>query len=181
MSEYRPAPMDNFDDFDVMVESCYVDQNNIRAIIPSTLEGCVVRVCDIIAYLGKDRQDAIRAKLIPTPMGDDGIGAFNPEIINNLEVNIIENSYGKPYIKLDEEHYLGLKAAKKANYALVQQVAEDFRQENGSIVCRELLGLTCKKDDPTPSARTQEYYKKRPCGELVYLAAEIVGKRLMEL
>jgi dGTPase len=52
-------------------------------------------------------------------MGDDGIGAFNPEIINNLEVNIIENSYGKPYIKLDEEHYLGLKAAKKANYAMI--------------------------------------------------------------
>ena len=71
--------------------------------------------------------------------------------------------------------------AKKANYALVQQVAEDFRQENGSIICRELLGLTCKKEDPTPSARTQEYYKKRPCGELVYLAAEIVGKRLMEM
>ena len=71
--------------------------------------------------------------------------------------------------------------AKKANYALVQQVAEDFRKENGSIICRELLGLDHKKDDPTPSTRTQEYYKKRPCGELVYLAAEIIGKRLMEI
>ena len=71
--------------------------------------------------------------------------------------------------------------AKKANYALVQQVAEDFRKENGSIICRELLGLDHKKDEPTPSARTQEYYKKRPCGELVYLAAEIIGKRLLEL
>ena len=71
--------------------------------------------------------------------------------------------------------------AKKANYALVQQVAEDFRKENGSIICRELLGLDHKKDEPTPSVRTQEYYKKRPCGELVYLAAEIIGKRLMEI
>ncbi len=71
--------------------------------------------------------------------------------------------------------------AKKTNYALVQQLADDFRKENGSIICRELLGLDHKKDKPTPSARTQEYYKKRPCGELVYLAAEILGKRLMEL
>lgn len=71
--------------------------------------------------------------------------------------------------------------AKKTNYALVQQLAEDFRKENGSIICRELLGLDHKKDEPTPSARTQEYYKKRPCGELVYLAAEILGKRLMEI
>lgn len=70
---------------------------------------------------------------------------------------------------------------KKTNYALVQQLADDFRKENGSIICRELLGLDHKKDKPTPSARTQEYYKKRPCGELVYLAAEILGKRLMEL
>ena len=60
--------------------------------------------------------------------------------------------------------------AKKANYALVRQILQT----------RYIL-LTCKKEDPTPSARTQEYYKKRPCGELVYLAAEIVGKRLMEL
>ena len=48
--------------------------------------------------------------------------------------------------------------AKKTNYALVQQLAEDFRKENGSIICRDLLGLDHKKDEPTPSARTQEYY-----------------------
>ena len=46
--------------------------------------------------------------------------------------------------------------AKKANYALVQQVAEDFRQENGSIICRELRGLTCKKEDPTPECEPME-------------------------
>lgn len=73
------------------------------------------------------------------------------------------------------------KAAKAANYALVQELAEDFRRENGSIICRELLGLDHKHDAPTPSERTAEYYKKRPCGELVMLAAEIVGKRLLNL
>ncbi|MDO5497778.1 MAG: C-GCAxxG-C-C family protein [Alistipes sp.] len=67
---------------------------------------------------------------------------------------------------------------KKLNYAAVQDVAETFRQENGSIVCRELLGLTCQKQDPTPSKRTEEYYRKRPCVELVATAARIVGEKI---
>lgn len=71
--------------------------------------------------------------------------------------------------------------AKAANYALVQNLAEDFRKENGSIICRELLGLNHKQDNPTPSERTDEYYKRRPCSELVHMAAEIVGKRLLAL
>ena len=124
MHEYYPSKMENFDDFDRMVESCYVDQKNIEKIVPSTLEGCVVRVCDIIAYLGKDRQDATRAKLTSSDysLGDAGIGTINAEIINNLEVNIIENSYGKPYIMLDKEHYLGLKEAKKVNYEQIYRI-----------------------------------------------------------
>ena len=66
--------------------------------------------------------------------------------------------------------------AKKANYALVQEFAEQFRQKNGNIVCRSLLGLDRPKDEPTPSPRTAEYYQKRPCAEYVYDAALIVGK-----
>ena len=69
-------------------------------------------------------------------------------------------------------------AAKKANYALVQQFAESFRAQNGAIVCRTLLGLDHAKDEPTPSPRTAEYYKKRPCAVLVGDAARIVGEYL---
>ncbi len=72
-------------------------------------------------------------------------------------------------------------AAKKANYALIQQLAETFRAQNGSIVCRELLGLTCRKEDPTPSARTTEYYKKRPCADLVADAARFVAEKINEM
>ena len=68
--------------------------------------------------------------------------------------------------------------AKKANYTLVQHFAEQFRQQNGSVVCRSLLGLDRPKDEPTPSPRTAEYYQKRPCAEYVYDAALIVGKHL---
>lgn len=68
------------------------------------------------------------------------------------------------------------KEAKAALYALIQKAAGDFREENGSIVCRELLGLEEKVSVPTPETRTKEYYKKRPCSELVRCAAEIAEK-----
>lgn len=72
----------------------------------------------MIAYLGKDRQDAKRANL----MEDDSIfdeqafGKSNPEIINNLIVNIVENSYGKDCIVMGNEYYKAIKATKKENY-----------------------------------------------------------------
>lgn len=65
---------------------------------------------------------------------------------------------------------------KKELYALIQKAAGEFREENGSIICRELLGLSDGNSDPNPEARTKEYYKKRPCAELVHCAAAIAEK-----
>ncbi len=68
--------------------------------------------------------------------------------------------------------------AKEALYKFVQSLAEDFKKETGSVVCRELLGLPSKNPSaPTPEPRTQQYYKKRPCPEMVSLAAEILENR----
>ena len=70
--------------------------------------------------------------------------------------------------------------ARKATYALVQSLAESFRTENGSIVCRDLLGLkAAHKDGPLPSGRTPEYYKARPCERLVGSAARILAGQLL--
>lgn len=71
--------------------------------------------------------------------------------------------------------------AKAANYKLVQELAAEFKAENGSYICRELLGLTCHTDSPIPEARTETYYKTRPCAQLVRIAAEIVGRKLAAL
>ncbi len=117
LSEYRPKPISGFDEFDKQIEKCYLDVFETKRLVPSTLEGCVVRISDIIAYLGKDRQDAERARVLKE--GDfetTEIGSFNAEMINNLMVNIIENSYGKKFIKLDEKHFSALQKAKTANY-----------------------------------------------------------------
>lgn len=69
---------------------------------------------------------------------------------------------------------------KAAHYARVQKLAAAFQEKNGSIICRELLGLSAGKDDPTPETRTAEYYKKRPCKDLVGDAAEIVERYIAE-
>lgn len=73
------------------------------------------------------------------------------------------------------------KAAKDAHYALIQRLAEKFREQNGSIICRELLNLEGHgADSPVSEARTGEYYKKRPCAELVALAAGIIETELFD-
>ena len=81
-----------------------------------------------------------------------------------------------------------VKEWRTANYALVQEVADKFRSINGSIICRELLGLVpvgsgkvSSKESPEPSDRTAEYYKKRPCEELVGISARIIGEKLQLL
>ena len=81
-----------------------------------------------------------------------------------------------------------VKVDRTRNYALVQEMADEFRAMNGSIVCKELLGLVpmgsgaaaVAKESPEPSDRTPEYYKKRPCEELVGIATRIVGKRISD-
>ncbi|MBD5401342.1 C_GCAxxG_C_C family protein [bacterium] len=70
--------------------------------------------------------------------------------------------------------------SKKEHYKKVQHLAQEFEKLNGSIVCRELLGLDKKRDVPTPEKRTEEYYKKRPCEELIADACRILDKYLLE-
>jgi len=120
LEEYRPVPMESFEQFDAELEKCYTVPGYANKIQPSTLEGNVVRISDIIAYLGRDRQDAQRIQLVEqSAFPSIEIGTVNSEIINNLVVNIIENSYGKPYIKLDAKHFQAVKEYKRDNYAKI--------------------------------------------------------------
>ena len=65
---------------------------------------------------------------------------------------------------------------KKDLYEKVRALAERFKQDNGSIICRELLGLDKAEKSATPEPRTSEYYKKRPCPELCRYAADILDE-----
>ena len=124
LEQYTPAKRNAFEEFDALIESCYVDNRQVRRMVPATLEGAVMRISDIIAYLGRDRQDAVRINAVsPNEFDNTLIGSINSEIINNLVVNIIENSYGKPYIRMDQAHFEALKIAKRENYAYIYESA----------------------------------------------------------
>ncbi len=64
--------------------------------------------------------------------------------------------------------------AKKEHYKMIQGLAEQFKTDNHSIICHELLGLSSGPDSYVPEVRTKEYYKKRPCVELVGEAARLI-------
>lgn len=134
LEEYRPRPLPDFETFDATLEACYLEPQKIKQLVPSTLEGCIVRISDMVAYIGKDRQDARRARIITEEeYQNGGIGIYNAEIINNLVVNIVEHSFGKPYIQLDPKHFSALKAAKRENYELIYGRKEVRHQLEDSV------------------------------------------------
>ncbi len=127
IQEYVPQSLDGFEEFDEKFERCCTDRAYANSIMPSTLEGCVVRISDLIAYLGKDRQDAVKANIISDDSAFDSdsvIGSFNSVMINNLIVNVIENSYGKDRIILSREYFEALGKAKSDNYRLIYRSKE---------------------------------------------------------
>ncbi len=67
---------------------------------------------------------------------------------------------------------------KKTHYSRVQHLAEQFRKEAGSIICREILKNSTT--DPNPSPRTAEYYKERPCARMVAIAARVMEQYIAE-
>ena len=71
-------------------------------------------------------------------------------------------------------------SAKGEQYTRIQELAKRFKDENGSIICRELLSGADASNNPIPAPRTDEYYKKRPCVELVGNAVEILEKYIEE-
>ena len=98
----------------------YTNKEMLKTIKPMTLEGCVVRISDVIAYVGKDIEDAIRLqaidkKIIPKEITQT-LGNNNSEIIDTLVNDIITNSLNKNYIKLSKKVFAALNKLIKFNY-----------------------------------------------------------------
>ena len=72
-------------------------------------------------------------------------------------------------------------AEKQDHYKKIQKLVTAFKDENGSYICRELLAGINSDTTPAPEARTESYYKKRPCAELAACAADILERHLEEL
>lgn len=100
--------------------NCYKIKDYGNTLVPMTLEGCVVRISDLIGYLGRDIEDAESLKIITKediPASISSVlGNTNKDIVNTIILDVIENSIDKPYLKLSEKVFNAIKELKKFNY-----------------------------------------------------------------
>ena len=105
--------------------------------MPMTLEGCVMRISDTVAYIGQDLEDAIRIGIIdrndiPQELRDQ-LGSTNGEIMNTLIKDVIYNSYRKGYVKFSKEISSALKQLKEFNYEKIY-LNEKLKQDHEKII-----------------------------------------------
>ena len=138
----------------------------------SFLDGYNCCQCMIIAFEDLITIDVETALKISSPFGG-GMGRLR-EVCGSVSGMFMILGYIRGYNESGD--YEG----KKQLYEHIQELARRYEEANGSIICRELLGLTEKRQEATPEKRTGEYYKKRPCTEKIGSAAEILEAFLIE-
>jgi len=98
-------------------QKCLVDEKETKKLRPMTMEGCIVRVSDVIAYIGRDIEDAIAVNLIKREDVPANVceilGNTNKLIVNSLVLDIVNNSYGKNYISFSSEVFEALNSFEK--------------------------------------------------------------------
>ena len=146
---FELSGLSGFDEFDMVRERCYTEGNlAIGHLRPMTLEGCVVRISDIIAYVGRDRQDAIAAGLLHEDAFEDGLGGgYNSWILTHASADIIEHSYGKNRIEMSEHLFAEIRRAKAENYAKIYR-SSGIEGERAEELARafELVYERCLSD-----------------------------------
>lgn len=152
-NEYIPAKKSK-EEFYEQYKNAYTDLKGSKKTHPMTLEGCVVRISDIIGYIGRDIEDAIslgKLKLEDLPPKiTQVLGNNNKEIINTIVTDIINNSMNEPYIKMSQEVYEALIGLKGFNYtniydkSLSKEKIEYYRKGMNSIYNRYLNDIKNK-------------------------------------
>ena len=131
LNEYHSIPKDK-EKFLEEMEKSYVQKDFVKTLKPMTLEGCVVRISDVIAYLGKDIEDAILLGVIQREEIPKHIrevfGNDNREFINTVILDVISQSYGKTYITFSKEIFKAIVDLKKFNYAHIYEKANSKEQ-----------------------------------------------------
>ncbi len=155
LKKYKPKKKST-DDFLLDYYNCYKKDNYIPTLIPMTLEGCVVRISDIIGYLGRDIEDAEKLGIITKDMIPEKItkilGNTNREIINTIITDIIKNSINKDYISVSDEVFEGIKELKAFNYANIYTKAHSTEVIQNyklmfEVLFKKLLDIVTKGDE----------------------------------
>lgn len=146
---FELSGLSSFGELDRVVDECVSGGGAVIGHLrPMTLEGCVVRISDIIAYVGRDRQDAIEAGLLTGDAFEDGLGgAYNSWILTHASADIIEHSYGKDRIEMSEELFAEIRRAKAENYAKIYR-SSGIEGERAEVLARafELMYERCLDD-----------------------------------
>ena len=125
-SKYKPTNK-TIEYFLNQYEACYENKEVVKSLVPMTLEGCVVRISDIIGYIGRDIEDAVRIGVFTLDQLPSDIleilGNTNSKMINTIVLDIINNSYNKPYIQMSKEVFNAVEKLKKHNYINIYKKA----------------------------------------------------------
>lgn len=148
------------------------DMKRKEKAMQSFLDGYNCSQCMMVAFEDLLTIDLNTALKIASPFGG-GMGRLR-EVCGSVSGMFMVLGYIYGYD--DPSDYDG----KKQLYEHIQELARRYEEANGSIICRDLLGLTVKKQEAAPEHRTAEYYKNRPCAEKIGSAAEILEKYLLE-
>ncbi len=146
---YEPAKRKNWDAFLSEYQACMRDSEHCKKVFPMTMEGCVVRIADVIAYIGRDVEDAIIIRLIQRESIPAAIrevlGNANDKIINALVMDLIKQSYDKPYLEFSDDVFKALNDLKAFNYENIYGNPK-IHTESPKIVrmFRELFTTYCK-------------------------------------
>jgi len=126
LQRFTVSGLSSFEGFDAAVAACATEgEGAVGHLRPMTLEGCVVRVADIVAYVGKDRQDAIRAGHVGEGSFADGLGgAYNSWALDAFISDIVESSLGQDAIVMSDEGFAELKRAKRENFERIYHSTE---------------------------------------------------------
>ena len=129
---YEPDFNKTKEDFLNEYNACYTNLEVSKKIRPMTLEGCIVRLSDVIAYIGRDIEDAIQIGILKRediPSSITGVlGNNNKDIINTIILDVVQNSYDKPYIKMSDKIYRAIFELKEFNYKNIYAKANNKAQ-----------------------------------------------------
>jgi len=167
--EYKPALPKTWEEFLDEYQKCLQIKDHYKKLFPMTLEGCVVRISDVIAYIGRDIEDAITIELIEREKIPKQItkilGNTNNLIIHRLVLDLIDNSYDKPFLLFSQDVFTALEQLKKFNYQSIYNNTK-IKTQNQKIenMFEQLFNIYCEniKNRNQNSAIYSDFLKHMP-------------------
>lgn len=167
--KYEPNYEKTPDEFMQEYKRTWLEKGFDKTLKPMTLEGCVVRISDVIAYIGRDIEDAITVKLIKREDIPEEItsvlGNKNSEIIDTLVEDLIYHSFDKPYLEFTKEVFTALKKLLEFNYKHIYSNPKKEDSEEKYVCMFEMLYEALLDDLKNKTGRINEVYLQTKCAK----------------